>query len=99
LVCIFCLEIFDLNEEINFDNHIQAHLKEAVNSKSSRTNSSSSRNSSTSSNSNSSSGRTENLNNLNISEQTINKRRDSSVSSNKNYILIQNFEPKPRKRL
>jgi hypothetical protein len=27
LVCIFCLEVFDLKQEVDFNNHIQRHLK------------------------------------------------------------------------
>lgn len=88
LVCIFCLEIFNINEETNFDNHIQEHLKEQIDSKTSRWYSSGT---SIVSNS-SSSGNMQSQ--QRVKHEAINNNRDS-----KNYLIIQNFEPKPRKRL
>ena len=90
LVCIFCLDIFNINEETNFDNHIQEHLKENIDSKTSRWYSSGTSMASNSS----SSGNMHMASQQRVKHDSINNNRDS-----KNYLIIQNFEPKPRKRL
>jgi len=107
LVCIFCLEIFNITDETNFDNHIQVHLKEhdapADNctppGRSSRKHSGctsgvGSSTSGTGSSTSSSSGH------LAASSQAAGRQQQQPSSDTpKNYMIIQNFEPKPRKRL
>lgn len=125
LVCMFCLEIFDFKQEIEYNEHLQRHLKQpdrVVRELSSEFNNScinmaSSGSVSTASSSNLASSFSSRSNsNSNISDHRLNNLVSSSPSqqqqqqqptqhmqsqlrTNKNCLLIQNFEPKIRKRL
>jgi hypothetical protein len=127
LVCIFCLEVFDLKQEADFNNHIQRHLNyvdirhnisnDYTNDTPSNNMNISRRDSnnsggvgggggscSTSSSSNlasssSLSSRSNSNNEISNSAEPSNITHQQHRQNSKTCLIIQNFEPKIRKRL
>jgi hypothetical protein len=129
LVCIFCLEVFDLKQEVDFNNHIQRHLKYVdirhnisddytndithtttttttsnnINISRRDSNNSGGGSCSTSSSSNlassSLSSRSNSNNEISNSAEPSNITHQQHRQNSKTCLIIQNFEPKIRKRL